>query len=146
MKKNFEVLLLESRKKVIAAINLVSASLDGLEVYDPGKSYSPKELEPYDALSDRFIRAIETSIKFFKTYEYYLFSENSISYRDLLLKMEKHSVISKVGIWVDMRDVRNRVVHEYLPDQVKDMYALIFGEFYSELRLVKQSILAINIV
>lgn len=31
--------------------------------------YSLQEREPYDALSDRFLRAFESSLKFFRTWE-----------------------------------------------------------------------------
>lgn len=37
--------------------------------FDSERNYSADELEPYDALSDRFIRTVELAIKFFRTYE-----------------------------------------------------------------------------
>ena len=32
-----------------------------------------------------------------------------------------------------MRDVRNRIVHDYLPEKTKDMYDSIINEFGKEL-------------
>ena len=63
MKKDFRILFEASKQKVISAVDLVEASLTNLERYSIDKKYNPKELEPYDALSDRFIRAVETCIK-----------------------------------------------------------------------------------
>lgn len=140
MKENFNTLLSASKQKALSAINLVEASISYLEPYDNSKKYTPKELEPYDALSDRFIRAVESAIKFFKTYEYYLYTIKSDTYRDLLLNMEKLNLISSVEIWVDMRDIRNRVVHDYLPDQIKDIFDLIMGEFKDEILSVSGKI------
>lgn len=140
MKKEFKVLFEASRQKVFSAIGLVEASLKGLESYDTNKAYSPKELEPYDALSDRFIRAVETCIKFFKTYEYYLYAYSTDTYRDLLLNMEKQGLISEVERWIDMRDIRNRIVHDYLPHQIKSIYDLVMGEFNDELSMVNEKI------
>jgi len=140
MKKDYGILLKTAKLKLISAINLVEASLHGLNNYDINRQYNPKELEPYDALSDRFIRTVETSIKFFKTYEYYLNAASSESFRDLLNNMEKLNIISSVGIWVDMRDIRNRVVHDYLPQQVKEIHDLIMGDFKEELLLLKQKV------
>ena len=140
MKEDYKILLKASVSKLIPAINLVSASLEGLDHFDVDRKYSPKELEPYDALCDRFIRAVEACIKFFKTYNYYLNAVTSETYRDLLLNMEKLNIISSVGIWIDMRDIRNRVVHDYLPHQIKEIYDLIMGEFKDELFLTKQKI------
>jgi uncharacterized protein YutE (UPF0331/DUF86 family) len=140
MKKNFEILLESARQKVLSSIMLVEASLENLEDYDAGRKYTPKELEPYHALSDRFIRAVEACIKLFKTYEYYLYTVKSDTYRDLLLNIEKQKIISSVAIWIDMRDIRNRIVHDYLPNQIKDIFDLVMGEFKEELLKVKYKI------
>lgn len=145
MKKDYKVLFENSRQKVNSAVELVEASLRNLNEYNVNKKYSPKELEPYDALSDRFIRAVETCIKFFKTYEYYLYAISSDTYRDLLSAMEKQNIISSVEIWVDMRDLRNRIVHDYLPHQIKSIYDLIMGEFKDELLALKDKINKINL-
>jgi uncharacterized protein YutE (UPF0331/DUF86 family) len=140
VKEDYKTLVKASVSKLISAINLVTASLEDLDYFDVNRKYSPKELEPYDALCDRFIRAVEACIKFFKTYNYYLNTVSAETYRDLLLNMEKLNIISSTGIWVDMRDIRNRVVHDYLPHQIKEIYDLIMGEFKDELLLAKQKI------
>jgi hypothetical protein len=140
LKENYKTLLKSSKTKSLNAISLVEASLEGLRPFDEYKNYTPKELEPYDALSDRFVRSVETCIKFFKTYEYYLFTLSSDTYRDLLLNMEKQDLISSVELWVDMRDIRNRIVHDYLPNQIKDIFNLIMTDFKKELLRLKQKI------
>ncbi len=122
-----------ARKKTIDAILLVEASLNRVSPFDLDKTYSPLEAEPYDALCDRFIRAIETSIKYFRSYEKLMFAENSETLRDLLNRMEKLNLISSLDIWMKMRDVRNRIVHDYLPEKIKDMYDSIMNEFGKEL-------------
>ena len=145
MKKDYRILLEASKEKVLSAIGLVEASLKGLKEYDINRKYDPKELEPYDALSERFIRAVESCIKYFKTYEYYLFTLSSDTYRDLLLNMEKQNIISTVERWVDMRDIRNRIVDDYLPHQIENIYNLIMGEFKDELLKVNEKIKQVNL-
>ncbi|HVO72508.1 MAG TPA: nucleotidyltransferase substrate binding protein [Ignavibacteriaceae bacterium] len=144
MKTDYRKLLEKSKEKVISAVDLVEASLLKLERYDERKNYTPKQLEPYDALSDRFIRAVESCIKFFKTYEYYLNAAASGTFRDLLLNMQKQNLISSLEIWIDMRDIRNRIVHEYLPHEVKNIYDLIMGEFKDEILTSAGKIKMIN--
>ena len=122
-----------ARKKTIDAILLVEASLKRVSPFDLDKTYSPLEAEPYDALCDRFIRAIETSIKYFRSYEKLMFAENSETLRDLLNRMEKLNLISSLDLWMKMRDVRNRIVQDYLPEKIKDMYDSIMNEFGEEL-------------
>ncbi len=145
MKKDYKVLLEAARLKVNSANELVEASLNNLKYFEKDKKYTPKELEPYDALSDRFIRAVETCIKFFKTYELYLFAIPSDSFRDLLLNMEKQNIITSIGKWIDMRDIRNRIVHDYLPEQIKDIFDQIMTNFSKELLSVKNKINKIKV-
>ena len=52
--------------------------------------------------------------------------------------MEKLEIISSVGLWIDMREVRNRIAHDYLPGQIKHIYDEIMGAFGLELRRLAQ--------
>jgi hypothetical protein len=100
--------------KVMDAMALVQASLNKLAPYEETRHYSADESEPYDALSDRFIRAVEVSLKFFRSYERLQFAEESDTLRDRLNRMEKLKVITSVERWFNMRDVRNRIVFDVL--------------------------------
>jgi hypothetical protein len=120
--------------KMFDTVALVQASLDKLTSYDATRNYSSDESEPYDALSDRFIRAVEISLKFFRSYERLQFAEESDTLRDRLNRMEKLELISSVEQWFNMRDVRNRIVHDYLPNEIKQMYDDIMGPFAAELK------------
>lgn len=145
MKSELEKLLISSKEKVKSSMRLVNSSLEGLEPFDETKEYSDKELEPYDALSGRFIRAVETILKFCRTYEIYQFAEQSDTIRDMLNKMEKLAIISSTEIWMEMRDLRNRIVHDYLPSEFKKLYDLIMNEYNRELKRVINKIEEIKI-
>ena len=138
MSTDLKVLLETAQTKAVAALVLLDASLKTLSPYEADRNYSPKEREPYDALSDRFMRAVEIGLKFFRTYERYQFGENSDTLRDLLNRMEKLELISSTILWIQMREVRNRIVHDYLPEQIKEMYDLVMGEFGDELLALKK--------
>ena len=138
--KDFKILLREAKSKVDRTMLLVAASLEDLGEYETDRTYSPKELEPYDALTDRFIRGVEMFAKFFKTYDAYHSIDGAPTYRDLINMMEKLKLVTNASIWMKMRDVRNRIVHDYLPEQTRDMYDSIMGEFYTELRFSSNAI------
>lgn len=140
MTKDWTILTQGIAKKALDAVALVEASLSDIKPYDEEKFYNPKEREPYDALSDRFVRAVEISIKFFRSYEMYMYGEHSETLRDLLNRMEKLEFIGSVMTWMKMRDVRNRIVHEYLPEEIKEIYDLIMGKFGNQLQKVKEKI------
>lgn len=132
--------------KYIRAFQLLQASVIKTTDYNTAKNYSADELEPYDALSDRFIRSVEIAIKFFKTYEYHMQAEQSQTLRDGLHQMEKFELISNLDIWIDMRDIRNRIVHDYIPEKVAQMYQLIRGDFYNELKRLNGKINNMDII
>ena len=131
-------------EKYKKAFQLLQASVKKITKFDIDKNYTADELEPYDALSDRFMRTVEVAIKFFRSYEYYLQAEQSQTLRDGLHQMEKLELISNIDIWIEMRDIRNRIVHDYLPDKMAEMYQLVCTEFYTELNKLHQKIQQIN--
>jgi uncharacterized protein with HEPN domain len=68
-----------------------------------------------------------------RSLEYELFAENSESTRSLLDRMEKLGEVSAAPLWMQMRNIRNRIVHDYLPQQVAEMFELIAVVFAPEL-------------
>ena len=124
---------------------LVEASLSRITSYDVNQNYTPEEMEPYDAMSGRFIRAVEVSLKFFRTYERYLFVESSDTIRDLLNRMATVDLITSTQLWVAMRDVRNRIVHDYLPKDIKQIYDAIQNQFGNELKQLQSKLIDLSI-
>ncbi|MCK4252701.1 nucleotidyltransferase substrate binding protein [candidate division WOR-3 bacterium] len=144
MRDDQQILTKASLNKAIDAINLVEASLKEVKPFNANKIYTPKEREPYDALCDRFIRAVEISLKYFRSYEKLMYGEISETLRDLLNRMGKLEIISSITLWMQMRDVRNRIVHDYLPEEIKDMYDEIMDAFGKELLRLKTKLLKLS--
>lgn len=138
--KEQALLTLRARDRALASLNLVEASLRKVKPFSAATNYTPDELEPYDALCDRFVRCVEMALKFFRGYERLSEAIQSDTLRDLLLRMEKLGLVSTATLWVDMRDVRNRIVHDYLPEQVEALYALLQGPFAEELLALKDKL------
>lgn len=126
-------LVVASRNRYDDAVKLVLASMQRYKPFDPHASYTPLEREPYDALCDRYLRAVEMAVRYFRTLERSKLALNSESYRDLLGNMAKWGVISDVELWFRMRDLRNRIAHDYLPDQLAEIYGLIVEIYGPEL-------------
>ncbi|MFM9024382.1 MAG: hypothetical protein ACKON7_03405 [Planctomycetaceae bacterium] len=135
-----EPLLVDSAAKLRAALALLFASAEAYHPFDPGRTYVPKEREPYDALSDRFLRGYESALKFFRTWERVREAAVSETFRDLLLRMEKLDLVSSHDCWIALRDLRNRVVHDYLPSDLAALYGLIVAEAVPEFRRLESAI------
>ncbi|NLO19586.1 MAG: hypothetical protein GX121_06880, partial [Ignavibacteria bacterium] len=76
---------------------------------------------------------VEMCSKFFRIYERMILGDSSDTYRQLLNNMSKIQLISSVDLWLDMKDVRNRIVHDYLPDETKQIFDDIIGAYSFEL-------------
>lgn len=91
-------------------------------------------------MSDRYLRAFESSLKFFRTFERVREVSVSDTFRDLLNRMHKVGLISDVQTWLDLRDLRNRIAHEYLPEELAKIYTAITTTVAQELRSLDQRI------
>lgn len=121
------------RADYLSACNLVASSVKRTAHFDPDREYTPDEREPFDALCDRFVRAVETAIGLFRAYERFAQGISSPTLRDMLHVMEKTALVTDAERWLDMREVRNRIVHDYTPAQIERLYADIRGPFFAEL-------------
>ena len=137
MTTDLELLAESNREKARRTIDLVVASLSEYRPFNPAATYTPKDLEPYDALADRFVRAVECCLRYFRSYELLEFAEQSDSTRSLLNRMEKLDLVGDTTLWLQMRNVRNRIVHDYLPEQTAQMYSEITGPYGNELQRVR---------
>ncbi len=79
---------------------------------------------------------VETCIRLFRSYERFVQRVQSDTLRDTLHTVRKADLISDVDLWMDMRDVRNRIVHDYSHEQRAELYADIRERFHAELRRV----------
>ncbi len=146
MSNDLKIIANNIYKKVIKTITLVNASLENLEPYNSEIEYSPVESMPYDALSGRFIRSVEMCTKFFRIYERIILGDSSDTYRQLLNNMCKIQLISSVDLWIDMKDVRNRIVHYYLPEETKQIFDDIMTIYSSELNWLLQKLIDIKLL
>ena len=128
----YDALLVAATKRYADSAALLEASLLRYRPFDIARAYTPEELEPYDAMCDRYLRVVEMAIRYFRTLERSRLALNSESYRDLLGNIAKWGLIEDVDLWFRMRDLRNRIAHDYLPEQLRRIYEAISGEFGPE--------------
>lgn len=140
MSSEIAPLLEASRRRYEAAAELLAASLSRYRPFDPARTYTPDELEPYDALCDRYMRAVEMAIRCLRTIERARLADNSESYRDLLGNAAKWGLIGDVEQWFRMRDLRNRIVHDYLPEKLAEIYVLIIRDYAPEMLRLREAL------
>lgn len=133
-----EALLHAARQQLLAALDIFLASVASYPGFDPERTYTPKEREPLDALSDRYLRAFEAALKLFRTWERLREAAPSDTFRDLLLRAEKVGLISSAAQWIALRDLRNRIAHEYLPGEIAKLYGAMVSDGTKEFSRLRQ--------
>jgi nucleotidyltransferase substrate binding protein (TIGR01987 family) len=111
------------------AIRLYLHSARKVAPFDLGREYGADDLEPYDALVSRFERAVEASLKFFRTVERFETAESASTVRDCLGLACKRGLLEDVDAWMQMREVRNRIAHDYVPEKIKSIYDLLITTY-----------------
>ena len=132
--------LQENKRKLQSSAKLLIHSLQRVDAFDPKKDYTPQELEPYDALTSRFIRFYEMALQYFRTYDYVNNISPTDNFRDLIHYMHKQQLIDDENTWFEMRVVRNKITHDYLPIQIEAMYHTIITAFATEVAHVNRMI------
>lgn len=135
-----EALLHAARRQLLAALDIFLASVADYQGFDPEHTYTPKEREPLDAMSDRYLRAFEAALKLFRTWERLREAAPSDTLRDLLLRAEKVGLVSSAAHWIALRDLRNRIAHEYLPSEIARIYAAMVSDGAQEFRRLRQRV------
>ena len=115
-------LILKEFEDVKSAVGLLQSSIGKFQSYNPSHSYTPEELEYYDSLSFRFEKVIEIVLNFYKGLEVFLYSKASETLRNLLLVMQKLNLTDDIEFWMEARILRNKIVHTYDSEKVKDLY------------------------
>ncbi len=108
------------------SLSLVSKLLARITIpVDFSKDISEEELVDYDALSSRFERTTEMMIKLFRSIENYEEAEKASSLRDCLNLMAKLDLIESPDEWMEIRILRNKISHDYLPEQLNILWQAI---------------------
>lgn len=134
VQKAVDVLARDYHEKTRKALELFLHSARKLRPFDPALLMVPDALEPYDALAGRFERGIEMVVnpllKILERSESGIVSE---TVRDRLNFAAKIGLIDEVDVWMEMRAARNRMAHDYLPEQIKALYDLLLTRYRYEI-------------
>ena len=116
------------------SLRLLESSVQTLPPFDPNKVDDPVFMQPFDALSARFERALEIAVgRLFRSIELYSQQPISSNLRERLQFLEKSNFLSSIELWMEMREFRNKIAHDYLPDQIAKIYLAIESRFLPEM-------------
>lgn len=129
-------LLAQNFEKLEKSFRVMQDSLKRLPRLEATLLNDSRAMEPYDALASRFERFVEIALnKYFRSVELHHFAKASETLRDRLHVMEKLGLVSSAELWMEMRDFRNRIAHDYLPEQLTAIYNGIQDRFAAEMEV-----------
>ncbi|MCW0485036.1 hypothetical protein [Gaoshiqia sediminis] len=83
--------------------------------------YTFEEMESFDSLTSKFGRTSDLYTKKVLRTVWMLLHEPFVPFIDLLNKAEKMGLIGSADQLIDIRDLRNQITHEYIPEAITDL-------------------------
>jgi uncharacterized protein YutE (UPF0331/DUF86 family) len=108
------------------AMNHLNISVERCKPFINNEIFTEEQLIELEALTGRFARASDVLIqKIFKTIER-LDGVAPGTVRDRILQAEKNGIISDAKIFIEIRDKRNTIAHEYELYSTKEIFHFVF--------------------
>lgn len=121
MDKKF-VLLKSELKLMNDAASVLRYSHKNCSKIKVKKRYTLKELDAFEILTSRFARLSDIIVqRIFKTIHSIDLDEVNTA-RDSINLAEKKNLIRNAKEMVEIRELRNSIVHEYIPDVIKSIF------------------------
>jgi hypothetical protein len=90
------------------------------------EQYTFEEQESFDSLTSKFARTSDIFIQKVLRTIWSLLHERSLPFIDLVNRCEKEAIIPSADELIEIRDLRNQIAHEYLPEVLRAMVPEIF--------------------
>jgi len=114
--------LLKSEWELLeAAISTLQLSIRKCETIGLKESYTFEELESFDSLTSKFNRTSDIFTQKVLRSVWMLLHEPFAPYIDMMNKCEKMMVLMSADQMIEIRDLRNQIAHEYIPEAIRDL-------------------------
>ena len=108
------------------AMTHLNISVERCKQFISNKDFTEEQLIELEALTGRFARTSDVLIqKIFKTVDR-LDGIAPGTVRDRILQAEKNGIISDAKIFMEIRDKRNTIAHEYELHSLKEIFVFVF--------------------
>lgn len=114
-------LLLEQLELLKKALETLHLSIEKCKLFIAKKQYTFEEMESLDSLSSKFGRTSDLYTQKVLRTIWLLLHESFVPFIDLLNKAEKIDLIHSADQLLEIRDLRNQITHEYIPEALTDL-------------------------
>ena len=85
------------------------------------EEYSFEEQESFDSLTSKFNRTSDLFTQKIIRTSWMLLHEPFVSFIDMMNLAEKIGMIESADQLIEIRDMRNQIAHEYIPEAIRDL-------------------------
>jgi hypothetical protein len=104
-----------------AAVDTLQLSIRKCQLIGIKESYTFEELESFDSLTSKFNRTSDIFVQKVLRSVWMLLHESFIPFIDMMNKSEKMLMLRSADKMIEIRDLRNQIAHEYLPEAICDL-------------------------
>ena len=85
------------------------------------ENYTFEELESFDSLTSKFSRTSDIFTQKVLRSVWMHLHEPYVPFIDMMNKGEKMSILQSADQMIEIRDLRNQIAHEYIPEAIHDL-------------------------
>ena len=104
-----------------AAVRTLKLSVLKCQSIGIKESYSFEELESFDSLTSKFNRTSDIFTQKVLRSVWMLLHEPFAPFIDMMNNCEKMEILHSADQMIEIRDLRNQIAHEYLPDAIREL-------------------------
>ena len=104
-----------------SAVFTLQLSINKCHTIGLKENYSFEELESFDSLTSKFNRTSDIFTQKVLRTVWMLLHEPFIPFIDMVNKGEKILLLRSADAIIEIRDLRNQIAHEYIPEAIRDL-------------------------
>ena len=114
--------LLQSEWELLqSSVSTLKLSVQKCQSIVTKENYTFEELESFDSLTSKFNRTSDIFTQKVLRTVWILLHEPFAPFIDMMNNCEKMGILSSADQMIEIRDLRNQIAHEYLPDAIRDL-------------------------
>ncbi len=114
-------LLKEHTTLLIKSLDTLKRSARKAESIGRKSEYSFEEMETFDSLAAKFSRTSDIFTQKLIRTTWLLLHEGFVPFIDMMNKAEKIMLIDSADKVIEIRDLRNQIAHEYIPEAIQEL-------------------------
>lgn len=104
-----------------SAVKTLQLSIEKCRAIGQKETYTFEELESFDSLTSKFNRTSDLFTQKVLRTSWMLLHEPYVPFIDMVNKAEKMQMLYSADAIIEIRDLRNQIAHEYIPEAIRDL-------------------------